>query len=64
MATAQKPAQELEKPEPSISASHAEIASLAYSYWEQRGRPDGEDLEDWLRAEEELERRCLDYFSQ
>jgi DUF2934 family protein len=34
-----------------------EIASLAYSYWEARGRQGGSALEDWLRAERELNRR-------
>jgi hypothetical protein len=31
-----------------------EIASLAYSYWEARGRTGGSAWEDWLRAEREL----------
>jgi hypothetical protein len=31
-----------------------EIAKLAYSYWEQRGRRHGAAMEDWLRAEREL----------
>jgi hypothetical protein len=31
-----------------------EIARLAYSYWEARGREHGSELEDWLRAEREL----------
>jgi len=31
-----------------------QIAQLAYQYWENRGREDGFDLEDWLRAEQEL----------
>ena len=34
--------------------THAEIARLAYSYWEARGRKGGSALEDWLRAEMEL----------
>jgi hypothetical protein len=34
-----------------------EIARLAYSYWEARGRKDGNALEDWLRAERELNAR-------
>ena len=34
-----------------------EIALLAYSYWEQRGRPDGSPEEDWYRAETELRQR-------
>jgi len=31
-----------------------EIAAVAYSYWEARGRVDGHALDDWLRAEREL----------
>lgn len=42
------PAEEVRKP------GHEEIASLAYSYWEARGRPGGSAWEDWLRAEREL----------
>jgi hypothetical protein len=34
-----------------------EVARLAYSYWERRGRPHGGHEEDWLRAEAELRRR-------
>ncbi len=34
-----------------------EIARLAYSYWEARGRQGGSADEDWLRAEQELRRR-------
>ena len=30
------------------------IARRAYELYEQRGRTDGSDLEDWLRAEAEL----------
>jgi hypothetical protein len=37
--------------------SHGEIAELAYSYWEARGRLYGSELEDWLRAERELKLR-------
>lgn len=36
--------------------SHQQIAALAYSYWEARGRQGGSQLEDWLRAERELRR--------
>jgi len=35
----------------------AEIAQVAYSYWESRGREDGHDVEDWLLAEQEVIRR-------
>ena len=31
-----------------------EIAQLAFSLYEARGRQDGQDVEDWLRAEQEL----------
>jgi hypothetical protein len=37
--------------------SHDQIAALAYSFWEARGRQGGSQLEDWLRAERELRRR-------
>ncbi|MBZ5596195.1 MAG: DUF2934 domain-containing protein [Acidobacteriia bacterium] len=36
------------------SASHEEIAQLAYQYWEDRGRPLGSPEEDWLRAESDI----------
>ena len=42
----------VEKP---IARSHQEIAALAYSYWEQRGRQGGSAMEDWFRAERELQ---------
>jgi DUF2934 family protein len=31
-----------------------EIARLAYSYWQDRGCPEGSGEEDWLRAEADL----------
>lgn len=34
--------------------SHEDIAVLAYSFWLERGQPDGSAEEDWLRAEREL----------
>jgi hypothetical protein len=30
------------------------IASLAYGLYEQRGREDGHDLEDWFEAEQRI----------
>lgn len=36
------------------SATHEEIAQLAYQYWEARGRPLGSAEQDWLRAEGDL----------
>jgi Protein of unknown function (DUF2934) len=34
--------------------THDEIAQVAYSLYESRGRQEGHQLEDWLRAEQEL----------
>jgi hypothetical protein len=31
-----------------------EIRRLAYQLYEERGREDGHDIDDWLRAEAEL----------
>jgi len=36
--------------------THEEIAQLAYSLYESRGRQEGHQMEDWLRAEQELVR--------
>ena len=36
------------------AADHAHIAQRAYELYEQRGRQDGRDLEDWVKAEREL----------
>lgn len=33
---------------------HHHIAQRAYELYEQRGRQDGQDLQDWLKAEHEL----------
>ncbi len=30
------------------------IRERAYAIWEEEGRPDGKDLEHWLRAEAEI----------
>jgi len=37
--------------------TRGEIAALAYTYWEARGRPAGSPCEDWFRAERELTRK-------
>lgn len=37
--------------------THDEIAQLAFRLYESRGRQDGHDVDDWLRAEQELLRR-------
>ena len=39
-----------------LSPTHDEIARLAFSFYESRGRQDGRDIEDWLHAEQELVR--------
>jgi len=39
-----------EQPKP----SHEEVASLAYQIWEQRGHPQGQDVEFWLEAEQQI----------
>lgn len=39
--------------------SREEIARLAYRFYETRGRRDGQDLNDWLCAEQELTRHYL-----
>jgi hypothetical protein len=31
-----------------------DIRRRAYQFYEERGREEGHDLEDWLRAEEEI----------
>jgi Protein of unknown function (DUF2934) len=36
--------------------SRDEIARLAYRLYETRGRRDGQDVDDWLAAEQELTR--------
>ena len=36
--------------------TYDEIARLAFRFYESRGREDGHDIEDWLRAEQELAR--------
>lgn len=33
---------------------HTRIAALAYQLYEQRGRQDGHDVEDWIQAEQRI----------
>ena len=40
-----------------------DVATIAYGYWESRGRQDGDPVEDWFRAEEEF-RRSADVGTQ
>jgi Protein of unknown function (DUF2934) len=37
-----------------------EIARRAQALWEQEGRPDGRDVEFWLRAERELDDAAIE----
>jgi hypothetical protein len=39
---------------PAKTATHEDIAKLAYSYWLERGGAHGFAEQDWLRAEREL----------
>ena len=43
---------------PINNATTEDIARLAYSLWEARGRQEGLPEEDWLRAERELIGKC------
>ena len=40
-----------------LSPTQDETAQLAFSLYESGGRQDGNHIEDWLRAEQELMRR-------
>lgn len=39
------------KAEPASEVMPEEIQRLAYQLWEERGRPEGNALDDWSRAE-------------
>ena len=39
---------------------HADIAALAYAYWQKRGARPGTAEDDWFAAEAELRRRAQD----
>jgi hypothetical protein len=41
-----------------VEVTTAQIARLAYSFWEARGYAPGDPNEDWLRAERELHARA------
>ena len=38
----------------SLELTEEYVRLRAYQIWEQRGRPDGHDIEDWLEAEAEI----------
>lgn len=41
-----------------VAPTHDDVAELAYSYWEARGRAGGSPWEDWFRAEQELKAKA------
>lgn len=43
---------------PALLLSHEQVALRAYEKWNARGRPTGDDLRDWLEAEQELRREA------
>jgi hypothetical protein len=45
------------KPQTAKTPSREAIAKLAYRYWKERGEQNGQDWQDWLRAERELKSR-------
>ncbi len=42
---------------PTLAIDPSEVAQVAYELYEQRGRQDGHDLKDWLRAEDVVRHR-------
>ena len=40
---------------PTAAVTEGDIARRAYELYEQRGREQGRDLDDWLQAERELQ---------
>ncbi len=47
-------------PEPLPAPECEQVARLAYSYWQDRGCPEGSPEEDWLRAEAELRQQAAE----
>ncbi len=44
-------------PSGSVQYSEEDVRRRAYELFEARGRGDGHDLDDWLRAEQEIRNR-------
>jgi len=42
-----------------VPPTHEQIADRAWRYFEELGKTDGHDLDDWLRAESDLYREAL-----
>ncbi len=51
--TKQRPASKA-FPAPMSEPTREDIAAAAHATWEQEGRPEGRDVEHWLKAETEL----------
>ena len=64
LAVAAKPRKTATKKEKLTAISQPNVVSrevieqLAYQYWAQRGHQHGNSLQDWLRAEQELQERA------
>ena len=54
---APKSTQPSSQPEVKIVLSHDQIARLAYEVWLRKGRPTGQDAENWREAEETLRKQ-------
>jgi len=52
----QKPGEGMGNTGGRLAPTHEEIAQLAYCLYELRGRQDDYNIEDWLRAEQQLVR--------
>jgi hypothetical protein len=37
-----------------MTVTYEEIAKRAFDLWQQKGRPEGREMEHWLEAEKEL----------
>ena len=37
------------------------IAACAYAIWEQQGRPQGQDMQNWLQAEKQLKQEIQSF---
>jgi hypothetical protein len=42
-----------------VPTEREKIARLAYSYWQERGCPNGSPEDDWFRAEGELQKQAF-----
>ena len=42
-----------------VPTDYEKIARLAYSYWQERGCPNGSPDDDWFRAECELQKQVF-----